>query len=67
VGKFRNEKDSHIYFSPEIVIKKDEMGGACSTRVNMRHALKILIRKLEGKRTLGKPERTREDNIKVDL
>jgi hypothetical protein len=32
-----------------------------------RNAYKILVRKLEGKRLLGRPMRRREDNIRRDL
>jgi hypothetical protein len=33
----------------------------------MRNEYKIMIRKLEEKRPLGRPRRRREDNIKMDL
>jgi len=33
----------------------------------MRNAYKILARKSEGKKPLGKPRHRREDNIKIDL
>jgi hypothetical protein len=33
----------------------------------MRNACKILIRNSEGKRSLGRPRRRWEDNIKIDL
>jgi hypothetical protein len=32
-----------------------------------RNACRILVRKLEGKRPLGRPRRTWEDNIKMSL
>jgi hypothetical protein len=33
----------------------------------MRNADKILVRKAEGKRPLGRPTRRRDDNIRMDL
>jgi hypothetical protein len=33
----------------------------------MRNAYKILVRKREGKRPLGRPRRSWEDNIKISL
>jgi len=33
----------------------------------MRNAYNILVRKTEGKRTLGRPRRKWEDNIRLDL
>jgi hypothetical protein len=33
----------------------------------MRGVYKVLVRKPEGKRPLGRPRRTWEDNIKMDL
>jgi hypothetical protein len=33
----------------------------------MRNAYKILVEKPEGKRSLGRPRRRWEDNIKIDL
>ena len=32
-----------------------------------RNAYRVLVRKPEGKRTLGRPRRSWEDNIKMDL
>jgi hypothetical protein len=43
------------------------MGGACSAHWEIRNAYKILVRKPEGKRPLGRPRRRCEDNIKMDL
>jgi len=44
------------------------MGGACSTHGNsMRKAYKILVRKPEGKRPLGRPGHRWESNIRMDL
>jgi hypothetical protein len=33
----------------------------------IRYAYKILVGKPEGKRTLGRPRRIREDNIRTDI
>jgi hypothetical protein len=43
------------------------MGGACSTNGETRNAYRILVRKPEGKRPLGRPRRRWVDNIKMDL
>jgi hypothetical protein len=43
---------------------KDEMGGACSTNGEKRNAYRILVRKPEGNRPLGRPRRRWVDNIK---
>jgi hypothetical protein len=43
------------------------MGGACSTNVEERNAYRKLVRKPEGKRSLGKPKLRWVDNIKMDL
>jgi hypothetical protein len=43
------------------------MGRACSTNGEKRNAYTILVRKLEGKRPLGRPRRRWMDNIKKDL
>jgi hypothetical protein len=48
-------------------IKEDAMGGACSTYGKMKDAYKIFIRNPEGKRPLGRPRCSWEDNIKIDL
>ena len=48
-------------------IKKNEMGGACSTYGEGRGAYWVLVGKPEGKRPLGRPRRRWENNIKMDL
>jgi hypothetical protein len=48
-------------------IKKDEMGGACSTNGEKRNAYRILVGQPEGKRPLGRPRRRWVDNVKLDL
>ena len=39
----------------------------CSTLESSRNAYRVLLRKHEGKRPLGRPRRRWEDNIKMDL
>jgi hypothetical protein len=46
---------------------EDEMGRACSMNGEKRNAYRILVRKLEGRRPLGRPRHRRVDNIKMDL
>jgi hypothetical protein len=48
-------------------IKKNEMGGACSTYGERRGVYKVLVGKPEEQRPLGRPRRRWEDNIKMDL
>ena len=48
-------------------IEKNEMGGTFSTRGERRVVYRALVGKPEGKRSLGRSRRVREDNIKVDL
>jgi hypothetical protein len=48
-------------------VKEDEMGRACSTNGASRNAYRILVRKPEEKRPLGRPRRRWVDNIKMDL
>jgi hypothetical protein len=43
------------------------MGRACSTHGEKRNAYRILVRKPEEKRRLGRPSRRWEHNIKIDL
>jgi hypothetical protein len=43
------------------------MGRAYSTQGEKRNAYRILMRKPEGKRPVGKPRRRWEDNVKMDL
>jgi hypothetical protein len=48
-------------------MKEDEMDRACNTMGEKRNAYRILVRKPEGKRPLGRPGRRWVDNIKIDL
>jgi hypothetical protein len=43
------------------------MGRACSLNGEKRNAYRILVRKPEGKRQLGRPSHRWVDNIKMDL
>jgi hypothetical protein len=43
------------------------MGGACSAYGERKDVYRVLVRKPEGKRPLGRPRRRWEDNIKMDL
>jgi len=43
------------------------MGGACGAYGGRERCHRILVRKPEGKRPLGRPRRRWEDNIKMDL
>ena len=52
----------YLYTLPKI-----EMGGARSAYGGRRGVYRVLVRKPEGKRTLGRPKRRWKDNIKMDL
>jgi hypothetical protein len=43
------------------------MGGACSADGEQRGVYRVLVRKPEGKRPLGRPRRRWVDNIRMDL
>jgi hypothetical protein len=43
------------------------MGGASSSDGEKRGEYRVLVRKPEGKRPVGRPRRRWEDNIKMDL
>jgi hypothetical protein len=43
------------------------VGGVCSTNGEKRKAYNLLVRKPEGKRTLGRPRRKWVNNIKMGL
>jgi hypothetical protein len=46
---------------------KNEMGEACTTYGESRGAFRVLVRKPEGERQLGRPRHTQKDHIKIDL
>jgi len=55
-----------LYSSPNIrVIKKNEMGGACSANRGEEWSLRVWVGRTEGRRSLGKPRCRWEDNVKV--
>jgi hypothetical protein len=46
---------------------EDEMGRRCSMHEETGNGYRILVKKPEGKRPLGRPRRRWEDSIRVDL
>jgi hypothetical protein len=48
-------------------VKEDERAGHVARRGEKRNVYRILVRKPEGKRPLGRTRRRWEDNIKMDL
>jgi len=68
--KLYNEELSDLYSSPNIVrmIKSRRMrwAGHVARLGERRGVYKLLVRKPEGKRPLGRPRRRWEDNIKMD-
>ena len=46
---------------------KNGMGGACSTYGRQKIQDRILVGRAEGRRSLARPRRRWDDNIKVDL
>jgi hypothetical protein len=69
--KLHNEELHNLYFSPSIIrmIKSGRMrwAGHVARMGLKRNSYRILVRKLEGKRPLGRPRRRWKDNIKMDL
>ena len=49
------------------IVQQNEMGGACCAYGEGRGVHSVLVGKPEGKRSLGRPRRRWEDNIKMDL
>jgi hypothetical protein len=47
--------------------EKNELSGACSSDGEERGVYRVLMRKPVGKKSLGRPMRRWEDNIKMDL
>jgi hypothetical protein len=70
-GKLRNEELHGLYSSPGIVrvIKARRMIWArhVARMGEVRGAYSILVRRPEGRRSLGRPRRRWEGNIKMDL
>ena len=69
--KLHNEELNDLYSSPNIVrvIKSRRLrwAGRVACMEEGRGVHKVLVRKPEGKRPLGRPKRRWEDNIKMDL
>ena len=69
--KLHNEELNDLYSSPDIVrvIKSRRMrwAGHVARMEEGRGVHKVLVRKPDGKRPLGRPRRRWEDNIKLDL
>ena len=70
-GRLRNEKLNDLYSSPNIVrvIKSRRMrwAGHVARMGEERGAYRVLVRKPDGKRPLGRPRLTWVDNIRMDL
>jgi hypothetical protein len=70
-GKLHNDELHSLYSAPNIirVIKSRKMRwtGHVARMVEGRGVYRILVWKPEGKRSLGRPRRRWEDNIKLDL
>jgi hypothetical protein len=49
------------------IIKEDEISRAYSTNDREEKRIKVIVRKPNGKRPLGRPRRRWMDNIKMDL
>ena len=62
---------SDLYSSPNIVLvvksRRMRWAGHVARMEEARGVHKVLVGKPEGKRPLGRPRRTWEDNIKMDL
>jgi hypothetical protein len=69
--KFHNDELHSLYSSPNIVrvIKSWRMrwAGHVARMGVGRGVYRVLVRRPEGKRPLGRPRRRWEDNIKMDL
>jgi len=69
--RLHNEQLNDLYSLPNIIrgdqFEKNEMGGVCSPYGERRGAYRVLVGKLEGKRSLGRPRHRWEDNIKMHL
>jgi hypothetical protein len=66
-----NEELQNLYASPNIIIRlinprRMSWAGNVARMGEMKNAHKILGRKPEGKRPLGRPRRRWEDNIRMD-
>jgi hypothetical protein len=70
-GKLHNEELNDLYSSPNIVkvVKSRRMrwAGHMARMGEDRGVHRVMVGKPEGKRSLGRPRRRWEDNIKIDL
>jgi hypothetical protein len=66
-----NEELHNLYSSPDIIrqVKSRRMrwAGHVASMGEERKVYKVLVRKKEGKRPLGRPRRRWEDGIRMDL
>jgi hypothetical protein len=46
---------------------KEEMGRTCSTHGKKLNACRVVVGQPKGKKPLGRPRRSWEDNIKMDI
>ena len=69
--KLHNEELNDLYSSPNIVrvtkSRRMRWAGHVARMGEERGVYMVLVGKPEGKRQLGRPRRTWEDNIKIDL
>jgi hypothetical protein len=69
--KLNNEELHNLYYSPSKIriIKSRRMrwAGHVARMRGKRNVYRLLVRKTEGKRPLGRPRRRWTDNIKMDL
>jgi hypothetical protein len=68
--KFHNEELHGLYFSPNIRMNQSRriiLPGHVARMGHIENVYKIMVRKLEGKRQLGRSRRRWENNINVDL
>jgi hypothetical protein len=70
-SKLHNEELHNLYSSPDIIrqVKSRRMrwAGHVARMGEERKVYKVLVGKPEGKRLLGRPRRTWEDGIRMDL
>jgi hypothetical protein len=62
--RLHNEELYNLYTSPSIVMVRCMDHVACMVEMRNPHRM---VRKLEGKRPLGRPGHRWEDNIRIDL
>jgi hypothetical protein len=69
--KLHNEELHNLYYSPNIIrmikLNRRRWAGHLALVGETRTAYKILVRKPEGKRPLGRPTHRWEDNINMNL